>query len=331
MSSISLYHDNIFNNINIGLLVVDQDENILMWNAWMVKHSGISSEIALTKKINEVFNTPPSPAFLNALRNILQYGLPVLLSNALHRAPLALFSDDDENNSPALIDQSITLTSLSGSGEKRCCLIQITDASTSIKREKMLRSHSELLKKDATTDSLTGLFNRRFFDEHYRISLGQAIRQKLPMSIFMIDIDYFKQYNDYYGHPTGDKVLIQVANALKSQISRSSDMLARYGGEEFILVLPNMTDEHGLQFAEKIIDAIAKLNIPHLKSKTSDRITISIGLSTYDPSKHSEASALVDAADTALYRAKHQGRNRAAFLALDTLIAHRHQAKSSET
>ena len=141
----------------------------------------------------------------------------------------------------------------------------------------------------------------------------------------MVDIDYFKQYNDYYGHPAGDKVLVQVAAALKSQLSRSSDMLARYGGEEFVLILPNMSDEHGMHFAKKLITAVNQLALPHLKSKSNKIISISIGFSTYDPNQHREVSTLIDAADTALYKAKQQGRNQACFMPLDTLLSHRLQ------
>ena len=329
MSSSVLYQDQILDTINLGLIVVDAQEQIIMWNAWLEKHTSISSEQALGQKIADVFSTAPSAAFLSALRNTLSYGLPAVLSNALHRSPLPLFAPDENLADPVAIHQSITITPLVLSDDKRCCLIQISDSSTSIRREKMLRSHSEVLKKDATTDSLTGLYNRRFFDEHYKISLGQAIRQKHPLSIFMVDIDYFKQYNDYYGHPAGDKILIQVAAALKSQISRSSDMLARYGGEEFVLILPNMAESNAMQFAEKLIIAVNQLSLAHLKSKAGKSISISIGVSTYDPTKHREASALVDAADTALYKAKQQGRNQACFLALETLLSHRLQIRET--
>lgn len=318
-------HNEILDIINMGILVLDADENILVWNGWLERHSGIPATLALGKSISRVFRTSPSAAFLTAVKNSITYGLPAVLSNALHRSPLPLFTSDENFGDQAPIHQSITITAINSANNSRYCLIQITDSSTSIRREKMLRSHSEILKKDATTDSLTSLYNRRFFDEHYKMALGQAIRQKNPLSIFMIDIDYFKQYNDYYGHPAGDKVLIQVANTLKKQIARSSDMLARYGGEEFVLVLPNMTEENGRHFADKLINAVSRLELPHLKSKVSSHISISIGLSTYDPNKHREVSALIDAADTALYKAKQQGRNRASFLALDTLISHRQQ------
>lgn len=325
MNTIEIYHQQVLNSINMGLIIVDADENILLWNTWLEKHSGISAETALNKKIEDAFVKPPSAAFMAALRNNLTYGLPAVLSNALHRSPLALFSVDENFNQQLAIHQSITITSLATDGDKRCCLIQVSDSSTSIRREKMLRSHSEVLKKDATTDSLTNIYNRRFFDEHYKMSLGQAIRQKHPLTIFMVDIDYFKQYNDYYGHPAGDKILIQVATCLKSQIARSSDMLARYGGEEFVMVLPNMAEENAMHFAEKLIAAVKQLALPHLKSKIEKRITISIGISTYDPNQHREVSALIDAADTALYKAKQQGRNQACLLPLDTLLSHRLQ------
>ena len=322
MNGIELYQNAIFDSINMGIFVVDSGGKVLMWNDWLSKHARVTTDQALGKSVEQAFLQVPSPAFMAALRNTLQYGLPAVLSNALHRAPLALYPSDDHDTNQT-IHQSITVTALNLHEGYRCALIQVSDSSTSIRREKMLRSHSEVLRKDATTDILTGLYNRRFFDEHYKIAIGQAIREKWPMSIFMVDIDYFKQYNDYYGHPAGDKVLIAVAQALKSQLARSSDMLARYGGEEFILVLPNMQAENGMQFAQKLINTVNALNLPHLKSKAAKNVTISIGLSTYDPSKHREVTALIDAADTALYKAKQQGRNRASYLALDTLISHR--------
>lgn len=329
MSQIALYPDQILDSINLGLIVVDAEERVLMWNSWLEKHTGISFDQAQDQKISEVFSTAPSPAFIAALRSTIAYGLPAVLSNALHRSPLPLFAFEENLTDRVAIHQSITITPLTLNDGKRCCLIQVSDSSTSIRREKMLRSHSEVLKKDATTDSLTGLYNRRFFDEHYKISLGQAIRQKHPMSIFMVDIDYFKQYNDYYGHPAGDKILIQVAAALKSQISRSSDMLARYGGEEFVLILPNMPEDHAMLFAKKLIAAVNQLALAHQKSKNGQFVSISIGVSTYDPTQHREASALVDAADTALYKAKQQGRNQACFLALETLLSHKLQIRQS--
>ncbi|MES2049122.1 MAG: diguanylate cyclase [Pseudomonadota bacterium] len=308
--------ESIISSINMGLIVVDADENILLWNDWVVKHSEIPKNRALTAKIATAFQDAPSPAFLSALRSALTYGLPVVLSNALHRSPLALYVPAEKHIKKVRMHLSITITPLPIAHGKACCLIQISDSSTSIKREKMLRSHSEILKRDATTDSLTGIYNRRFFDEHYKLALGQAERQKLPLSMFMIDIDFFKEYNDYYGHPTGDKTLIKVANALKAQLSRSTDVVARFGGEEFILMLPNMPEEHAMSFAHRIRLAIWELAIPHLKSRIAQQISVSIGVSTYDDRSEINMPFLVDAADAALYKAKQNGRNQTYYLPL---------------
>jgi diguanylate cyclase (GGDEF)-like protein len=305
----------ILNVISMGLIVVDSDENVLLWNEWMVKSSEVPEQLALHRSIATAFKETPSPGFLSALRNSLNYGLPVVLSNALHRSPLPLYATSDADQEKLRIHQSIAITPLPASDGKRCCLIQISDSSNSIKREKMLRSHSEILKRDATTDSLTGIYNRRFFDEHYKMALGLSIRQKLPLSVFMVDIDFFKEYNDYYGHPNGDKALIKVAQTLKAQLARATDVLARYGGEEFILILPNMPQDHALPFADKLRAAIWDAAIPHLKSKIASQLSISVGVSTYDQINHGDVKSLIQSADSALYQAKQQGRNQVAFLA----------------
>ena len=313
--------ESIISSINMGLIVVDSDENILLWNDWIVRHSDIPKNQALKGKIETVFQDTPSAAFLSALRSALTYGLPVVLSNALHRSPLALYVPSEKHVEKIRMHLAIAITPLPLAHNKPCCLIQITDSSTSIKREKMLRSHSEMLKRDATTDSLTGIYNRRFFDEHYKMALGQAARQKLPLSIFMIDIDFFKEYNDYYGHPTGDKTLIKVASTLKAQLSRSTDVVARYGGEEFILMLPNMPEEHAMSFAHRLRLSIWDMAIPHLKSRISQRISVSIGISTYDERSEINMPFLVDAADAALYKAKQNGRNQTYFAPLSEFKA----------
>lgn len=312
--------ESILSSINMGLIVVDSDENILLWNDWIVRHGEISAELTSGTTITTAFKEPPSAAFMSTLRNALAYGLPAVLSNALHRSPLALYSPSDNATEKVRMHQSIAITPLPKTHGKSCCLIQITDSSTSIKREKMLRSHSEILKRDATTDSLTGIYNRRFFDEHYKMALGQSVRQKLPLSVFMVDIDFFKEYNDYYGHPMGDKTLVRVATMLKAQLSRSSDVVARYGGEEFILMLPNMPEEYAIAFAEKLRLAIWEMTIPHLKSRLGKQVSVSIGISTYDQIDQACMASLIEAADAALYKAKQHGRNQVFYVPLTSFV-----------
>ncbi len=303
----------IFNTLNLGVCVVNADGKVLLWNNWIAKHSNVKETDAVNRSLEQVFSEPVSPAFLSALKNTLAYRLPVVLSTALHRTPLPLYIPSGTDQQQSRMYQSITITPIQSQLDESCCLIQITDSSTSIKREKMLRSHSEILKKEATTDGLTDICNRRFFDAHYEIAVADAKRQKHPLSIFMVDIDSFKSYNDYYGHIGGDNVIKQVATALKSQLSRATDIIARYGGEEFVLVIPYLPQEGTKQFAEKLRNAVFNLAIPHIKSHPFNRITISIGVCTGIPENDDN---LLNKADAALYQAKQKGRNRCISLLL---------------
>jgi len=305
--------ENIFNSLNLGVCVVDADSKVLLWNNWIAKHSDIKETDALNRQFENVFSESVSPAFLTALKNTLTHRLPVVLSTALHRTPLPLYNGCEANQQQTRMYQSITITPIQSQLNESCCLIQITDSSTSIKREKMLRSHSEILKKEATTDSLTDICNRRFFDAHYEMAVAEAKRQKHPLSIFMVDIDFFKSYNDYYGHIAGDNAIKQVASALKSQLSRATDIVARYGGEEFVLVMPHLPQKVAEQFAEKLRSAVFNLAMPHIKSGPFNQITISVGLCTGIPENDDN---LLNKADAALYQAKLKGRNRCICLPL---------------
>lgn len=305
--------NDIFNTLSLGVCVVDAEGKVLLWNNWIARHSRIKEIDALNRQLEQVFSESVSPAFLTALKNTLAYRLPVVLSTALHRTPLPLYNVSETNPQQTRMYQSISITPIQSQRNESCCLIQITDSSTSIKREKILRSHSEILKKEATTDSLTDICNRRFFDAHYEIAVADAKRQKHPLSIFMVDIDFFKSYNDYYGHIAGDNVIKEVATALKSQLSRATDIVARYGGEEFVLVMPHLHQEIAEQFAEKLRNAVFNLVIPHINSGPFHQITISIGLCSGIP-KNSDN--MLNKADAALYQAKQKGRNQCISLPL---------------
>ncbi|MGZ5044544.1 MAG: GGDEF domain-containing protein [Methylobacter sp.] len=299
--------EEVSNALNLGLIVVDADGKVLLWNNWIARHSDINEADALNRQFEQVFTEPVPPSFLTALRNTLAYRLPVVLSTALHRTPLPLYNTSETNQRQTRMYQSITIAPIQSQLNEACCLIQVADSSTSIKREKILRSHSEMLKKEATTDGLTDICNRRFFDAHYEIAVADAKRQKYPLSIFMIDIDFFKSYNDHYGHIAGDKIIKRVAKTLKSQLSRATDIIARYGGEEFVLITPHLNQKTAEQFAEKLRNAVFNLAIPHTGSLHFERITISIGLCTGIPKTNDN---MLNQADAALYQAKQKGRNK---------------------
>ena len=302
--------EKILDAVNSGLILVDAEGKVLLWNDWTAQHSGIPVADALGCSLETLFGDGLTTAFKSAVRNALSFRLPIVLSHALHRTPLPLYSLPLTQQEQPRIQQSVTLTPIVNSSNF-FCLLQITDASIWIKRESVLKSHSERLGKEATTDALTGTYNRRFFDDRFRAEFGRVQRQETPLSLIMLDIDYFKNYNDTYGHPAGDRALIAVAKAIDAQLNRATDIVVRYGGEEFIVILPDAGSEGGLAVAEKLRAAIAELGIPHGTSKVADHLTVSVGLSTYQPSSDiaCDTGILLESVDAALYQAKLGGRN----------------------
>jgi diguanylate cyclase (GGDEF)-like protein len=173
-----------------------------------------------------------------------------------------------------------------------------------------LKMQADLLERYAFNDALTGLANRRAFDERLALEWSRAQRYQRPLSVVMIDIDHFKLYNDHYGHGAGDTCLSDVARAIKSQITRSSDLAARYGGEEFLLILPETEEAGAVALAEQVRAAVDEKGLPHAASKVCDHVTLSLGAASQVPDAQTPVSALLERADQALYRAKTSGRNR---------------------
>ncbi len=163
-------------------------------------------------------------------------------------------------------------------------------------------------KELSITDELTGLFNRRHFNERFEREVQRARRYSRPLTVLMIDIDYFKNFNDVNGHLMGDEILKRVAHTLESNI-RKADLLARYGGEEFVIILPEIDKNHALRVAEKLRSTIEEKRFPKQETQPNGNLTISLGLASF-PEDSTDARELVDLADRALYRAKAEGRNR---------------------
>jgi len=167
----------------------------------------------------------------------------------------------------------------------------------------------EYLSNLAVHDGLTGVYNRRYFDETLVKEWKRAKREKTPLSIIMLDIDYFKKFNDTYGHQAGDECLIKVATTISETLRRPADLMARYGGEEFVVVLPNVELDYSVEFSETIRVKIEALKIEHKESNANPFITVSLGVASIVPSSKISSAELVGAADKALYNAKSKGRN----------------------
>ena len=172
-----------------------------------------------------------------------------------------------------------------------------------------------MLERLANVDGLTELANRRRFDELYAMEWQRAQRNGWPLSVALLDIDCFKQYNDLYGHPAGDRALRAVARAAAAWMRRPADLAARYGGEELVLLLPETTADHAYSVVDELRAAVAGLEIAHAASKAADTVTVSIGGATLGQNGAESAAELFEAADSQLYRAKQDGRNRVAWRA----------------
>lgn len=176
--------------------------------------------------------------------------------------------------------------------------------------QEQLTESNEILQRLSTMDGLTGIANRRNFDATLQTEWKMCLRQKTPLAAIMIDIDFFKKFNDGYGHQGGDDCLKEVANALAETISRPGDFVARYGGEEFVVILPRTDAKGASVIAEQLRKNVAKKRIKHEFSTVADHVSISLGVASVQPDKSSSPESLITKADEALYKAKESGRNK---------------------
>jgi len=177
------------------------------------------------------------------------------------------------------------------------------------KLQEELRSRNELLQEMVSLDGLTGIANRRRFDEVLERELKRHTRDRLPLSLILCDIDYFKLYNDTYGHQEGDHCLKKVAACLKKAANRETDLAARYGGEEFVLICSNTDADGAAIVADNIRQHLEDTGIEHRASKVCGTVTISMGIRTAAPEEALSPESIIREADEALYEAKKSGRN----------------------
>lgn len=194
-------------------------------------------------------------------------------------------------------------------GEVEALVGFMFDISERKKTEEKLMVLQKELEALSYRDSLTGVANRRMFDTILEREWANAQRNQTPLSLILLDIDYFKQYNDHYGHIHGDECLKQVAQTLSDVATRPRDFLARFGGEEFVLVLPETNAEAAKIIAERCREYIAHAQIPHAKSFIGNNLTVSLGIGSIVPTKENDPTAFIKEVDRRLYQAKQNGRN----------------------
>jgi diguanylate cyclase (GGDEF)-like protein len=179
-----------------------------------------------------------------------------------------------------------------------------------VQRNMALVQTNKKLAHLSTTDALTGLANRRLFDQCLHAEWQRGARTQLPLSLIMVDIDHFKRYNDHYGHLAGDACLRKIASILFDASQRTGEVVARYGGEEFALLLPSTSSQEAQNVAQRGMDELSRAQIPHVDSPSSSILTLSMGVATVIAQPQTDPEMLIHAADVALYRAKGFGRSR---------------------
>jgi diguanylate cyclase (GGDEF)-like protein len=241
----------------------------------------------------------------------------------------ALKNDDRTNSIPVIFVTALNSTEDEEHGLRLGAVDYITKPFSPPIVKMRIRNHLriahqyKLLDQLAYLDGLTEISNRRRFEEAFQKEWSRAVRNATSLSLAMVDVDYFKQYNDHYGHAMGDLALQQIAKNLEGVLRRPDDLIARYGGEEFVILLPETDGPGARTIADRCLESVMNLSIPHRYSQISNCVSVSIGLATGKPDCQRQPGNLLQAADQNLYRAKEKGRNCyiASSLADDLAIA----------
>lgn len=290
----------------VPAFVLDAEGRVIIWNRACERLTSVMAvDVIGTREHWRAFYETPRPCLADLLVQGRTEEIPVLyadsdalatLEHGVHAANWCVMPRVGQE-----LYLAIDSGPIYGDGGRLLAVVETLRDMTDHKRAQMA------LENLATHDSLTGLLNRRSFDEFLEREWQRGRRDARPLALIMIDVDHFKRYNDTYGHQMGDECLRRVAAALQAAMFRPGDVVARYGGEEFIIILP-ATDEAGaILVAERIKERITRLEIPHSGSEYGF-VSVSMGIAAAVPASK-DATAPLAAADTALYQAKHAGRN----------------------
>ena len=303
----------IIDTLEVGVIVVDAEQQIIQWNRWLALRIGRSSAAATNRALLDVLPEIAGTRLERAVDHALRDHMPSLLSPALNGTLLPLFQSTEDRQRDRRLQQMIHVLPLPDGG----CLIQISDVTATVSRERVLRQQAVSLRRNASCDGLTGIYNRRKFDELFALEFAKAQRKQQPLAVIIVDIDQFSAYNQLYGREQGDLVLHDIAIALQAAIQPAGDVLARYGGEEFALVLPGMDDKAARHFAENLRLRVSTLKIANESVLAGKVLTISLGVAVMIPDASADTHTLLSSADVALYQAKHEGRDRAVYFSVD--------------
>lgn len=290
----------LFDTVNIGLVVLDSELKVRYWNRWMEHYSGVPSERIAGASLFEHFPSLNTPKFLRSCKSVLAFGNFSFFSQKLHHYLFPFRADSSFASRFEFMQQSCSMGPLRDEDKN------ITSLYLTVQDVTELALYEHRLLEMNLRDGLTGVYNRRFLEQRLAEEFERHVRYSRNFSIIMFDIDFFKKVNDTYGHQCGDFVLKGVSGKIATLI-RNSDFLARYGGEEFCCLLPETGLASAKLLAERFRKSIAELTQVYQAKDIA--VTISLGVSELTRNNASPTS-LLERADEALYQAKHSGRNQ---------------------
>jgi diguanylate cyclase (GGDEF)-like protein/PAS domain S-box-containing protein len=296
-----LEFEQIFNSVGDATWVINERYVVVRINKAFINLLGLKEkEAAISRKCFDLFpsricQTPKCP-----------------LEQIRRKKQRVEMDEEREIGNDQKVPFLLTAMPLFGlAGELVGMVEQFKDITERKRYEEALEKANKELEHLAAIDGLTQVANRRIFDERFKEEWQRMKREKKPFSLILCDIDFFKRYNDHYGHQRGDDCLKAVAACIKDCVNRPADLVARYGGEEFGILLPNTSFEGAYHMAEKIREAVFEMKREHAASGVGNSVTLSLGVATVIPSEESDSAVkLLKAADKALYASKAAGRNR---------------------
>jgi diguanylate cyclase (GGDEF)-like protein/PAS domain S-box-containing protein len=291
----------------IPVFVLDTESRVMIWNRACERLTGVpAGEIIGTSEHRHSFYDDPRPTLADLVIQDRTDEIRHIYPRAARAQPPGPWlSAESWCDMPRIGRRRYLAADASPIVDAQGKLTAVVETLRDMTDEKQAQIALEQL---ATRDGLTGLANRRCFDDTLHAEWARALRQQQPLSLLMVDVDNFKAYNDAHGHLGGDECLKRIATAVASEM-RTNDLVARYGGEEFAVILPNQSLKGAAIVAERIRCRVEQLQVPNRLAPTQ-HVTVSIGAATALASPDTDASQLVAIADAALYRAKHMGRNR---------------------
>ena len=297
----------IVQSIDVGVVVMDRDYNVEVWNSFMENHSGVGADKAARQSLFTLFPEIDQGWFTHKVETAVMLGTRAFTiweqrPNLVHfksYQPITGMADE--------MYQNVTILPLRSSTGKtdHVCLI-IYDVTGVAENKRQLESANTKLQELALRDGLTGLLNRRYWESCLEREFARHQRYDNPVSLVIFDIDHFKRVNDTYGHQTGDEVIRETAR-ITSQLVRETDFAGRYGGEEFVVLLPGTTLDGAAQFAERLRSTIERQQLDYQGSPLT--FTVSLGVATLADDM-AGYKALLERADKALYQSKEGGRNQ---------------------